>query len=69
MNESLVRLYFKDSTEECRGGELEQREQEAVDDAALPAARLADVLRDELVLAEGLDADLPWSQTIATSQY
>ena len=48
---------------------MEQREQEAVDDAALPAARLADILRDELVLAEGLDADLPWSQTIATSQY
>ena len=69
MNKSLVRLYFKDSTEECRRGELEQGEQEAVDDAALPAAGLADVLRDELVLAEGLDADLPWSQTIATSQY
>ena len=62
-------MYFKESTEECRRGELEQREQEAVDDAALPAARLADILRDELVLAEGLDADLPWSQTIATSQY
>ena len=50
-------------TQECSCGELEHGEEDAPDDASLPAAGLADGLGDELVLAEGFDADLPWGQT------
>ena len=42
---------------------MKHGEEDAPDDAALPAAGLPDGLGDELVLAEGLDADLPWGQT------
>ena len=50
-------------TQERGCGELKHGEEDAPDDAALPAAGLPDGLGDELVLAEGLDADLPWGQT------
>ena len=48
------------STQERGWGELEHGEEDATDGVLLSAARPADVLGYSRVLAQRLDADLPW---------
>ena len=51
-----------DHTKKSCSWKLDHGEQDAVDDARLPAARVADDDRYVLILSHRLDADPPWAQ-------